>query len=128
MFLSECNWTRTHNDLVRKRTLNQIEPVWLNGWVLIYKLSCCGFKSTCSHWNFRFRGCFEQVFPRQSVNYRVWIHSEARRDMIRTYFLIFINFVTIYFSSRSSQPKLPRKKHWPTFSWSEKRHSSNLLE
>ena len=27
--LSDCNWTRTHNHLVHKRTLNR--PVWLNG-------------------------------------------------------------------------------------------------
>ena len=24
-------------------------PVWLNGWVLVYKLSSCGFESNCSH-------------------------------------------------------------------------------
>ena len=29
-YLSDCNWTRTHNDLVRKRT-KSAWPVWLNG-------------------------------------------------------------------------------------------------
>ena len=24
-----------------------IRPVWLNGWVFVYELSCCGFKSRC---------------------------------------------------------------------------------
>ena len=28
-----------------------IWPVWLNGWVFIYKLSGCGFKSCCCHLN-----------------------------------------------------------------------------
>ena len=27
--------------------------VWLNGWVFVYKLSGCGFKSRCCHLNFR---------------------------------------------------------------------------
>ena len=26
-----------------------ILPVWLNGWVFVYELSSCGFKSSCSH-------------------------------------------------------------------------------
>ena len=25
-----------------------IRPVWLNGWVFVYELSCCGFESRCS--------------------------------------------------------------------------------
>ena len=55
-----------------------IWPVWLNGWVFIYELSGCGFKSRCNHLNFRFRACFEQGVPSHSGNYRVWIHSETR--------------------------------------------------
>ena len=54
-----------------------IWPVWLNGWVFVYELSGCGFKSTCSHLNFRFRACFGQGVPWHSGNYRVWIHSET---------------------------------------------------
>ena len=53
-------------------------PVWLNGWVFVYKLSGCGFESSCSHLNFRFRACFEQGVSWHSGNYRVWIHSETR--------------------------------------------------
>ena len=26
-----------------------IRPVWLNGWVFVYKLSGCGFESPCCH-------------------------------------------------------------------------------
>ena len=66
---SDCNRTRTHNHLVRKRTLK---------WVLVYKLSGCGFKSRCSHLNFKICACFEQGVPWHSSNYRVWIHSEIR--------------------------------------------------
>ena len=40
-----CNKARTHNHLVRERTLN----IWLNGWVLVYKLSGYGFKFRCFH-------------------------------------------------------------------------------
>ena len=46
--------------------------------MFIYKLSGCGFKSSCSHLNFKFRACFEQGVPWHSDNYRVWIHSEMR--------------------------------------------------
>ena len=55
-----------------------IWPVWLNGWVFVYKLNGCGFRSRCSHLNFTFRTCLEQGFPWHSDNYRVWIHSEIR--------------------------------------------------
>ena len=54
--LSDCNWTGTHNHLVRKRTLTHLvklaQPVWLNGWVFVYKLSGCGFHFSRSHQKF----------------------------------------------------------------------------
>ena len=51
--LSDCNWTRTHSYLVRKRTLNHFakmiwRPVRPNGWVFVYKLSGSGFESSCN--------------------------------------------------------------------------------
>ena len=55
-----------------------IWPVWPNGWVFVYELSGCGFESSWSHLNFRFRACIEQGVPWHSGNYRVSIHSEAR--------------------------------------------------
>ena len=66
------NWTRTHDHLVCKQTLNHL--VWLNGWVFLCELSSCGFESSYSHLNFRFHACFEQGVPWHSGNYRVWIH------------------------------------------------------
>ena len=77
--LSDCNWTRTQNQLVRKRTLNHSRPFWPNSWVFVYELSGSGFKSSCSHLNFRFRACFEQGVPWHSGNYKVWIHSEMSK-------------------------------------------------
>ena len=55
-----------------------IWPVWPNDWVFFYKLSGCGFESSCSHLNFRYTTCFEQGVPWHSANYRVWSHSETR--------------------------------------------------
>ena len=46
--------------------------------MFVYELIGCGFESSCSHLNFRFRSCFEQGVPWHSGNYRVWIHSETR--------------------------------------------------
>ena len=83
--LSDCNGTRTHKYLVRKWTLKHL--VRLAKCVLIctvhlilssYELSGCGFKSHCSHLNFRYRACFEQGVSWHSDQYRVWIHSETR--------------------------------------------------
>ena len=37
-----------------------IWPASLNGWVFVYELIGCGFKSSCSNLNFRFHACFEQ--------------------------------------------------------------------
>ena len=51
--LSDCNWNRNQNHLVRKRTLNHLAkliwPVWPNGWVFVYELSGSGFESSYSH-------------------------------------------------------------------------------
>ena len=53
--ISDCNGALTYNHLVRKIT----RPVWPNGSLLVYELSCCGFEPGCSHLNFRYRACFE---------------------------------------------------------------------
>ena len=43
--LSDNHGIRTHNHLVRKRTLNHLaKPILLNGWVSVYELSSCGFE------------------------------------------------------------------------------------
>ena len=86
----ECGFTlkrvrdmiRTYSQIHRTDKYSQhssiIWPVWLNGWVFVYELNGCGFEFRCSHWNFRFRACFEQGVPYNSGNYRVRIHSETR--------------------------------------------------
>ena len=56
-----------------------IWPVLPNGWVFVYELNGCGFESSCSDLNFRFRAWFEQGVPSNSGNYKVWIHSVRRR-------------------------------------------------
>ena len=93
----ECGFTlkrvrdmiRTYSQMHRTEKYSQhssiIWPVWLNGWVFVYELNGCGFESRCSNLNFRFRACFEKGVPWHSGNYRLWIDSETRRDMIRTY-------------------------------------------
>ena len=73
----DYNGNRTHNQLVRKRTLT-IWSNWLNDWVFVYELGGCGIKSHCSHLNFRYHVCFKQEAPWHSENYWVWIHSETR--------------------------------------------------
>ena len=38
-------------------------PVWKNGWMFIYELCGCEFKSCCSNLTYRYRACFEQSIP-----------------------------------------------------------------
>ena len=46
--LIDCNWTRNHNHLVHKRTLNNLAK--LARWVSVCLWTkCCGFKSSYSH-------------------------------------------------------------------------------
>ena len=83
--LSDCNWTRTQNHLIRKRTLNHLVKLakWLSCVLSTYLHGAFDFSSpvgafdSSSHLNFRFRACFEQGVPWYSGNYRVWIHSET---------------------------------------------------
>ena len=54
--LTDCNWTRTHNHLVRKRTLNHLAKLAilaiLAKWLIVYELSGCGFESSYSQLDF----------------------------------------------------------------------------
>ena len=81
-----------------RRTYSQIHPtdkysehdsiIWSvssNGSLLVYDLSDSGFKSSCSHLNFRFCLSFDLGDPWHSCNYRVWNHWKMQRDMRRTY-------------------------------------------
>ena len=44
--LSDCNWTRNHNSLVHKRTLNHLVKL---AKVFVYGSSGYGFESSCKH-------------------------------------------------------------------------------
>ena len=64
--LSDCNLTRTHNHLIRKRTLNRLAKVH---WALV---------RLRTKW-FWIRVQLQSLkLPWHSGNYRVWIHSETR--------------------------------------------------
>ena len=72
----------TYHQMHRTDKYSQLSSViWSvlrNGWVFVYKLSGCGFQSSCSHLIFRCRTCFMQRVPWHSGKYRLWIHFEIR--------------------------------------------------
>ena len=76
----DCNWTRTNNHLVRKRTLNRLAAlVSLAKWLSVgLRTKQLWVRNQLKSLKFTFRACFEQGAPWHSVNYRVWIHSETR--------------------------------------------------
>ena len=61
------------------------QPVWPNGWGIVYELSGSGFESSCSHLNFRFRTCFEQRVPWHSETIECGFTLKRVLDMARTY-------------------------------------------
>ena len=81
--LSDCNWARTQNHLVRKRNtppFSQTGPFEWPGSVFVSELSGSRFQSSCSFFvfifscsylNLRFRVSFEQGVPWHSGKYRV---------------------------------------------------------
>ena len=66
--LSDSNGIRTHNHLVRKRTLNHSAKL---ARLFVYELSGCWFEFRCCHLNLRYRACFEQKVPWHLGNYIV---------------------------------------------------------
>ena len=104
-----------------------IWPVWLIGWVFLYKLSGYGFQSSlffstsfgycsgyevgfescCIHLNFRYGACFEQKVSGHLANYRVWIHSKTRmwhnKNMHTVKIISFIIKVEVQFSKFNSK-------------------------
>ena len=63
-----------------------IWPVWLNGLVFVCELSGCGFKSRCSHLNFRYwapvlRKEFFEIQATKECRFTL----KLVRDKIRTY-------------------------------------------
>ena len=97
--LSYSNRIRAHNHLVCKGTLKRVRdiitaysqmhwtdeysqhssiiwPIWLNGWVFVYKLHGGGLASRGSHLNFRYSAYSEQGIPWNPDKHRVKIHSK----------------------------------------------------
>ena len=52
--------------------LNHLRPVWLNSWVFLYKLSGCGFGSSCSHLNWIIFLIFAFSFPLGLISHSSW--------------------------------------------------------
>ena len=76
--LSDCNWTRTQNYLVCKRTLNHLAKLSLAKW-LSRRLRTKWFWVQVQLQSLKRQicACFEQGVPWHSSNYVVWIHSET---------------------------------------------------
>ena len=112
-FFCDCNWSRTHNHLVHKRTLNHLDnwTVGLNGWVFVYELNSCWFENSCSYLNFRFRACFEQGVPWHSGNYRVWIHPETRTWHDKNIQYDFLVFYQVFLSRQVKRCAIITYKH-----------------
>ena len=84
--LSNSNGIRTHNHLVRKRTLNHLAKLakWLSCVVIIYlygafdcMLSSCHVQIRVPLLSLKLQ-IFEQEVPWHSGNYRMQYHSETR--------------------------------------------------
>ena len=77
MHLTVCSYHVTYafqSESTLYSCLNVKELLAWSRQLFVYELSGCGFKSCCSHLNFRYRACFEHGVPWHSGNYRVWIH------------------------------------------------------
>ena len=62
---------KTYSQLHRKDKYSQhssiVWPAWLNGWVFVYKLSGCGFKSRCSRLTVSFRNSKDAMVKKKNV-------------------------------------------------------------
>ena len=111
IFLTETpskNMTFKKAPQVKIMSKSKVMPVcifWLwrnlcqDGWVFIYKLSGCGFASSCSHLNFRFRTCFEGgvLDIQATIECRITLNSVRGSfylDMLASFSLIFLNIDT----------------------------------
>ena len=107
-----------HSSIIKK--IKKIRPVWLNGWVSVYELSVCEFKSSCSHLNFRFHSCFKQGASWHSGNYRVWIHSETcmwHDKNIQSGYRLLVNWLHGKTCQRFISWKIPSVVGWENFYW-----------
>ena len=72
-------WLEVDSNPEPRSSYTNIQSVWPNGWVFIYKLTRPGFEFSCSHLTSRFRTCFEQGVPWHSGNYRAWIEASLAK-------------------------------------------------
>ena len=81
--LSDSNGIRTHNYLVRKRTLNHLAKV---AKPFVYKLSGCGFESHCCHLSIHLF-----LFPvfsfRFSLRHSVWTSESPLLRSLKQFFI-----------------------------------------
>ena len=75
-----CDITKTYSEMHLTDKYSQhstvIWLIWLNGWVLVYELSGCGFESHYSHLNFRFWACLKQKVQSYQKNQALlWIRK-----------------------------------------------------
>ena len=81
--------TRTYSQM--RRTDNYLQynsiiwPVWLKGWVFVYKLSGCRFNSSCNHLNFRFTPASRKELLDIQATTECGFTLKRIRDMTRTY-------------------------------------------
>ena len=89
MLIRVCGMIRTYIQLYCTdnylKHSSIIWPIQLNSLVFVYKWSGRGFESSRNHLNFRFPTCFELKCPWHSGNYGVWILSEGRTWLEKTY-------------------------------------------
>ena len=83
-----CDMMRTYSQMHHIDKYSQhssiISPVWLNGWVLVYKLNSCGFKSHCSHLDFRYHASSKEFLDIEAtIECKFTLKYEC--DMIRIY-------------------------------------------
>ena len=87
---SDCNGTRTHNQLVRKQTLNHLaklaNSVKMIGLSVRLRTKWLWLRVPLQSLNFRFPACFEQGLSWHSGNYiECGFTVKCVRDMMKTY-------------------------------------------
>ena len=84
-------------DSINKNKYSQhssiIWPVWLNGWVFVYELSGCGFKSNYSHWGITKHVIFWNILSFTQHCFWLLLHFKANSLTQSTYA---IHYISIY--------------------------------
>ena len=83
----------------------------LTKWLYV-RLSGCGFKSRCTHLNFRCHVCSKQRVPWRSGNFRVEIHSVHVYDMIKIHISRKLKLIEPLATMSLHSSKVFRKTVW----------------